>query len=200
MSVDYHALLWQQLSKIFRQGSMETFVLAVKKFLLYSDYALVKENPKRAERNTFELTDSCIECSTHYNPIGSKISILWDQLLNQGKGPPPDPEQQAAFEQAQHTLYKDWDTRTPSPFYQSYIDAKTAYLGKMVLMKAKYKKEYGNSWEEPYEEAIRATPEYQNYHKLDKEITPSLKAIDDWFIGSLAGVLSPMKKGMAITV
>ena len=196
MSVDYHELLWQQLNKSFAKGSNDAFVLAVGKFLLYANYSEVNDNAIRAAFNTFELTDTCIGCSANYNPTGSKISMLWDQLLNQGKGPQAGPEQQAAFEQARSTLFKVWDTRTPTPFYQSYIDAKSAYLGKTILMKAQYKKEYGDGWEELYDQVIVTTPEYLNYQRLDKDVAPLLKAIDEWVYGPLYGTLAPMKKGM----
>ena len=197
MSVDYHALLWQQLNKSFAEGTNNAFVMAVGKFLLYSDYSLTNENSKVAENNTFELTDACIGCGTNYNPTGSRISILWDQLLHQGKGPQAGPEQQAAFEEARKALYKVWETNTPTPFYQSYIDANVTYMEKVTQMKCEYMEKYGDSWEAIYDEVIRATTEYLTWERLDKEVAPLLKAIDDWVYGPLNGVFGSMRKGMA---
>ena len=177
MSVDYHELLWQQLNKNFGEGTNNTFVMAMGKSLLYSDYSLTNDNEKVAANNTFELTDTCVECATNYNPTGSNISLLVKQLLTAGKGPQAGPEQQAAFEQARKALYKVWDTRTPTPFYQSYIDANSAYQLKRITMKYKYQEKYGDNWQAIFDEAIKATPEYLTWDRLHKDVAPLLKAI-----------------------
>ena len=208
MSVDYHALLWQQLNKTFATGTDQAFVMATGKFLLYSDYSLLtsdnvkiaeltSDNVKIAEYNTFQLTDVCVACSPNYNPTGSNISVLWDQLLNDGQGPQAGPEQQAAFEQAKRSLFKVWEARTPTPFYQSYIDANDAYQKKEIKIKSECQKEYGDQWEAIYNEVIKATSEYLNFERLDKEVAPMLKAINNWIYGPLAYTLVPMKKGMS---
>ena len=195
MSVDYHALLWQQLNKNFGEATNNAFVMAVGKFLLYSDYSSTNEDTKLAASNTFELTDACIGCGANYNPTGSKISRLWDQLLNQGKGPEAGPEQQAAFERAKRVLFKNWDAEIPTPFYQSYLDAKIAYMEKAAQMKYEYMEKFGDSWEAIYDEVIRATTEYLTWERLDKAVAPLLKAIDEWTYGPLAGTMAPMRKG-----
>ena len=194
MSVDYHGLLWQQLNKSFA-GTNQAFVMTTGKFLLYSDYSLTNENTKVVERNTFKLTDTCIGCGTNYNSTGSRISLLWDQLLNQGIGPPAGPELEPAFKNARRQLYKVWDTRTPTPFYQSYIDANAAYYLKVVKMKHEYQHEYGDDWKEFYDEEIHTIPEYTIKEKLEKEVLPLFKAINEWIYGPLYSVLEPMKKG-----
>ena len=196
MSVDFHELLWQQLNKTFATGTDQAFVMSIGKSLLYSDYSLTSGNEQVAVFNTFTLTDSCVACGANYNPTGSKISVLWDTLLNHGKGPQAGPEQQAAFEQARKSLFKVWDSRTPTPFYQSYLDANNAYQMKRLKMKIEYQKEYGDQWEAIFDEAIKATSEYQTYERLDKEVAPMLKAINEWIYGPLADTLAPMKKGM----
>ena len=195
MSVDYHALLWQQLNKNFGEGTNNTFVMAVGKFLLYSDYSLTNDNQKVAANNTFELTNTCLGVGPNYNPTGSTVSLLWKTLVKEGKGPSAGPEQQAAFEQARKALYKVWDTRTPTPFYQSYLDANSAYQLKRITMKYEYQEKYGDNWEAIYDEAIKATPEYLTWDRLHKDVAPLLNAIDEWVYGTLAGTLGLIRDG-----
>ena len=195
MSVDYRELLWQQLNKNFGEGTNNTFVMAMGKFLLYSDYSLTNDNQKVAANNTFELTDTCVACATNYNPTGSNISLLVKQLLTAGKGPSAGPEQQAAFEQARKALYKVWDTRTPTPFYQSYLDANSAYQLKQITMKYEYQEKYGDNWEAIYDEAIKATPEYLNWDRLHKDVAPLLKAMDEWVYGPYYATFALMREG-----
>ena len=176
MSVDYHSLLWQQLNKAYA-GTDQAFVMTTGMFPLYSDYSLSDGNAKIAEMNTFELTDRCIACGTNYNPTGAKISLLWDQLLNYGKGPPAGPELEPAFKNARDRLYK-------------------AYIQTSIKMKYEYQEKYGDDWEKFYDEGIRATPEYKTWEKLNKEVTPLLKAINEWVYGPLQSrVIEPMRMG-----
>ena len=193
MSVDYHALLWQQLNKSFATGTDQVFVMSLGKFLLYSDYTLKN---KLAGWKTFELTNDCIGCGPNYNPTGEKISILWDTLLNKGEGPEAGPEQKPAFDNAKSALYKVWKNETPTPYYQRYLDAKSAYLTKKNDLEHYYKDHCGDGWKAEYDKAIKATPEYLTFERLDKNVAPMLKAIDVWRDGPLADVLAPMKKGM----
>ena len=195
MSVDYHALLWQQLNKNFGEGTNNTFVMAVGKFLLYSDYFLTNENQKVAASNIFELTDTCLGVGPNYNPTGSRISLLWKMLVKEGKGPSPTPEQQAAFEQAKKALYKDWETKTPTPFYLSYLDANAAWQVKRITMKYECKGKCGDSCEIICDEDLKTIPEYLNWERLYKDVAPMLKAIDEWKYGALYGTLAPVREG-----
>ena len=70
------------------------------KYLNHSDSSLTNKNKSRVGYNTFKLLDSCAACATEYNITGSYISILGDQLLNNGEGPEAGLEQEVAFEEA----------------------------------------------------------------------------------------------------
>ena len=87
------------------------------KTLLHSDYSLTHDNVNRASEKTFELTDACATCTTNYNPTGSNIHLLWEQLIYEDKGPEAGPQQQAAFEEAKRVLYKDYEEKIYSSFY-----------------------------------------------------------------------------------
>ena len=97
-SVNYHELLlWQKLSKNFGGGPNCALTMTTGKVLLYTDYSLNSGNEKGAAEKTFELTNNCAACNTNYQPTGSRVQALWEELLFQGKGPNAGPEQQALF-------------------------------------------------------------------------------------------------------
>ena len=171
------------------------FVLSMGKRLNYADYSPT-EFPKVAGYNTFELVDSCIACNVNYSPTGSRISIQWEQLLDQGKGPKATAKQRPAFEKAKALLYKSYETREPSELYKKYIEAKFNLAKKKGKLMIECRQDYGDSWDTTYHELLSATEEYQQFEALDREVSPQLQAIDEWMDGPLANVMAPMKKGI----
>ena len=177
MSIDVHRLLWQQLSKMYGNDDNSMFVLTMGKYLNFLDYS--PTNLREAGHNTFELVNSCISCNVNYSPTGSRISIQWEQLLYQGKGPPATDAQRPAFEKARDLLYTNYKTREPTELYKKYLKATAALAEKKVELMRECQQKYGNNWEAFYKEMLPATEEYQQFQFLDREVSPLLQAIDE---------------------
>ena len=144
MSIDVHRLLWQQLSNMYGNDN-SMFVLTIGKYLNLLDYS--PNNLREAGHNTFELVNSCISCNVNYSPTGSRISIQWEQLLCQGKGPPATDTQRPAFEKARDLLYTNYETREPTKLYKKYLKATAALAEKKVELMIECQQEYGDNWE-----------------------------------------------------
>ncbi len=194
MSIDVHRALWQKLNEMYGNDANSMFVLSMGKYLNYADYSPT-EFPKVAGHNTFELVDSCIACNVNYSPTGSRISLRWEQLLYQGKGPKATAEQKPAFEKARDLLYVNYETRKPTELYEKYLKAKSAFEIKKVKLMGECRDKYGSNWETHYNELLPATEEYQQFQALDREVSPLLQAIDEWIYGPLANVMAPLKNG-----
>ena len=194
MSIDVHRLLWQKLNEMYGNDANGMFVLTMGKRLNYADYSPT-EFPKVAAHNTFELVDSCIACNVNYSPTGSRISLQWEQLLYEGKGPKATAKLRPAFEKAKALLYKSYETREPSPLYKKYLETKFNLAKKKGELMIKCRQDYGDEWDAPYDELLHATQEYQQFQDLDREVSPQLQAIDEWVDGPLATVMTPLQKG-----
>ena len=194
LGIDVHRLLWQKLNEMYGNDANSMFVLTVGKHLNYADYSPT-EFPKVAALNTFELVNSCISCNVNYLPTGSIISLRWEQLLYEGKGPKATAKQKPAFEKAKALLYKNYEAREYSELYKRYIDAKAALAKKEVELQMECYQKYGDKWEAIYNKLLPATEEYQQFQPLDREVSPQLQAIDEWVYGPLATVMAPHKKG-----
>ena len=97
------------------------------KYLNHSGFSLTNKNKSRVGYNTFKLLDSCAACETEYNATGSYISILWDQLLNNGEGSEAGSTQEAAFEEAKRGIYFIYEQKIYTQLYKNYLDAQAAY-------------------------------------------------------------------------
>ena len=196
MSVDYHGLLWQQLNKTFATGPNQAFVMAVGKYLIYSDYYLAYGNDKAAAYNTFMLTNGCVACNANYNLTGSNMSTLWHTLFNAGRGPPPTGEQQARFENAKRRLYTDYDGDVESPRYKKYIAAQDALRAKKIELKKEIMKESTTDWEARLDSALRETKEYADMQRMEEEVGPLIKDLRIGQYGPLYETIKPFKDGM----
>ena len=194
VTVDVHRLLWQKLDEVYGNDPNSMFVLTMGKALYYADYSPTKF-PKVAAHNTFELVNSCIACNVNYSPTGSIISLRWEQLLYEGKGPKATEEQRPAFEKAKALLYENYETRKPTELYEKYLEAKSAFERKKVQLMRECRQKYCDNWEANYNELLPATEEYQQFQALDREVSPQLQAIDEWVYGPLANVMAPLKQG-----
>ena len=188
----YQRLLWQELNKKFGGGDKSVFVMTTGQTLLHSDYDT--SNPA-AGFNTFELVDKPLLCSTNYSPAESRISVKWEQLLNEGKGPNAGPQQQAAFEKAKQFLYDKYDTEY-SDSYKKYLELKKACRQKEVQMEKELQEKYNDDWKVHFEKEFYACDEYMDYDSEHRRVDPHLKAIEQWKEGPLAGILKPVRQGI----
>lgn len=196
MSVNYYSLLWQKLNEHFGDGTTTTFVMAVGQQLLHTDFHV--KTGKKAAYNTFELLDETIACGTNKISAGSRISLKWKQLLEEGKGPSAGPQQQDAFENAKRALFKNYQNKVRSELYEDYIKKRNAYLSKKVDMEFECQDKYNERWQVYFDKKFPVTQEYLDYQDAHRVVGPLLKAIDEWDYGPLAGVLRPIKEGIAI--
>jgi len=190
----YQRLLWQELNKKFGGGDKSVFVMTTGQTLLHSDYDT--SNPA-AGFNTFELVDKPLLCSINYSPAESRISVKWEQLLNERKGRNAGPQQQEAFEKAKQVLYDKYPTEY-SDFYKKYLELEKAYRQKEVQMQRELQEKYNDDWKAHFDKEFHACDEYMDYYSMHERVDPQLKAIEQWREGPFAGTLKQLRQGIYV--
>ena len=89
----FYQQCWGEFHKLFAKGDNELFMMTEGKYIDHHDFSVINNNKHRAGFNTFTLANDCAACEINYNPTGSIINTLWDQLLNKGRGPEAGPDQ-----------------------------------------------------------------------------------------------------------
>lgn len=193
IGVDYHRLLWQELNKMYGNGSSTVFVMAVGQQLCSSDYD-VTGNAKMAAFNTFELVNNTISCSTNFCAAGSTVSFMWEHL-QLGTGPSAGPQQQADFYKAKEALYVDYVKSKRTKLYDEYLEKKQAREEKKIQVKTYCKNNHGDRWEEYYREGFNASTENIEFQDLAAEVIPHLNAIEVWRHGPLVHITTHIRQG-----
>ena len=134
----FHRILWQELNRKFGDGISTVFVMTPGQTLLHSEYD-VSNLSDWASYKTFELVDNALQCATNYSETGWKISMKWEQLLTQGKGPNAGPQHQAAFDKAKKVLFDVYNTKH-SEFYEEYLQKQKAFRKKKYRCNSSFKK------------------------------------------------------------
>ena len=193
IGVDCHRLLWQELNKNFGTAST-IFVMKVGKQLHSSDYGITHEHADLAAENTFQLVNRTIACAANYSPTTSRISRMWERLLDQ-KGPKAGPNEQPAFEEAKRKLFVDYDKHKPTELYQDYLDKEIALKQKEIQIEDECENRYGDQWKAKYDRRLQGSKEYIELQRAAKVVQPHLDAIEVWQHGPLVHELNQMKQG-----
>jgi len=173
-TTDYHRLLWQVIDKNTAGGDHSSFVMTLGKLLNPEDYKPDNEN---AGYNTSLLVDNTMMCTVNYTDAGSHYSLLWDNLLKNGKGPPAGEEEQKKIDDAKKLLYKVYPTEI-SEYYKKWMTVSSRYLNELLNLEDEMKEKYGDYWETHYDERKKLLPSYPDYNLMQDTAEAAIDSIN----------------------